>query len=318
MNSAKKTKIIAKVKHFIVALFRYLLLIGFSYYILSPLILKLCTSFMTEEDMIDKLVKYVPRTFTLINYQTVAKELGYWKALGNTVLLSTFCAVIQMMVCTFIGYGLAKFNFKGRGLVIAVVILSIITPPTTYQASMYLKFRYFDIAGIFQLIRGSKVNLLNSLWPFGILSFTGYAFKNGIFIYMMRQFFRGFPDELEEAAYVDGSGVFKTFFTIILPNSVSMMFTVFMLVFAWQWTDTFYTTLFFGGRSFKTLSYILSTTGLSGIIYPGKTVPLAAGQTLTVGLTGTFVLMIIFPLIIIYAFGQKTITEGIETSGIVG
>ena len=135
---------------------------------------------------------------------------------------------------------------------------------------------------------------------------------------MMRQFFRGFPDELEEAAYVDGSGVFKTFFTIILPNSVSMMFTVFMLVFAWQWTDTFYTTLFFGGNKFPSLSQVLATRGAVGITYPGKTVGLAAGQTLTVGLTGTFVLMVILPLIIIYAFGQKTITEGIETSGIVG
>ena len=73
-----------------------------------------------------------------------------------------------------------------------------------------------------------------------LLSLGGLAFKNGLYIFLLRQFFRGIPDELEESSYVDGYGVFKTFFHIILPLSVPMLITVFILSFSWQWTDIFY------------------------------------------------------------------------------
>ena len=225
----------------------YALLIGLSYYILSPLLLKIATSFMAESDLLDSLVVYIPKELTLWNYRRAAEFLNYWESLRNTALISLAAGLLQMLVCSFVGYGLAKFKFKGRGIVMAVVFFSIITPPLTYQPSMYLKFRYFDVFGIIEAVTGSSVNLLDSLWPLLILSVTGFAFKNGLYIFMMMQFFRGFPEELEEAAYVDGYGVFRTFFRIILPNSVPMLITVFTFAFAWQWTDTFYTSMF-GGR----------------------------------------------------------------------
>jgi multiple sugar transport system permease protein len=131
----------------------------------------------------------------------------------------------------------------------------------------------------------------------------------------MRQYFRGFPVELEEAAYVDGSGVFRTFFRIILPNAKSMLVTVFMFAFAWQWTDTFYSTMFFS--KIKTLSNLLGK-GFEGMFVEGHTLSLKAGQPLTVALGGTYSLMVILPLIIVYIIVQKQVTEGIERSGIVG
>ena len=93
--------------------------------------------------------------------------------------------------------------------------------------------------------------------PDVLMSLGGLAFKNGLYIYLMRQFFKGVPDELEESAYVDGSGVFRTFFTIILPISVPMMITVFLFAFSWQWNDDFYTTLFFGNQFGDTKTYLM-------------------------------------------------------------
>nr|WP_300769168.1 carbohydrate ABC transporter permease [uncultured Acetatifactor sp.] len=294
---------------------QYALLIGLSYYILSPLLLKIATSFMTESDLLDSLVVYIPREFTLWNYRRAAEFLNYWEALRNTALISLTAGLIQMLVCSLVGYGLAKFKFKGRGLVMAVVFFSIITPPLTYQPSMYLHFRYFDVFGIIEAATGSTINLLDSLWPLLILSVTGFAFKNGLYIFMMMQFFRGFPEELEEAAYVDGYGVFRTFFRIILPNSIPMLITVFTFAFAWQWTDTFYTSMFFS--RIKTLSNMLSR-GFEGMTVDGHAMALSAGQPLTIALGGTYSLMVIVPLIIVYIFTQRFLTQGIERSGIVG
>ena len=294
---------------------QYALLIGLSYYILSPLLLKIATSFMTESDLLDSLVVYIPREFTLWNYRRAAEFLNYWEALRNTALISLTAGLIQMLVCSLVGYGLAKFKFKGRGLVMAVVFFSIITPPLTYQPSMYLHFRYFDVFGIIEATTGSTINLLDSLWPLLILSVTGFAFKNGLYIFMMMQFFRGFPEELEEAAYVDGYGVFRTFFRIILPNSIPMLITVFTFAFAWQWTDTFYTSMFFS--RIKTLSNMLSR-GFEVMTVDGHAMALSAGQPLTIALGGTYSLMVIVPLIIVYIFTQRFLTQGIERSGIVG
>jgi multiple sugar transport system permease protein len=220
-----------------------------------------------------------------------------------------------MFICSYIGYGLARFKFKGRGLVMLLVFFTILAPPSTFQTSMYLKFRYFDFFGIMDFLTGNTVNLMDSFWPLAILSFTGFAFKNGLFIFMMRQYFKNIPEELEEAAYVDGSGVIRTYFRIILPLAKSMMLTVFLFAFAWQWTDTFYTRMFFS--RIKTLSNAL-LKGFEGMMVADKILGLKNGQPLTIAYTGTMCLMVIAPLIIMYIFAQRSLTEGIERSGIVG
>ncbi|MBR7164815.1 MAG: carbohydrate ABC transporter permease, partial [Clostridia bacterium] len=169
-----------------------------------------------------------------------------------------------------------------------------------------------DIFGIIKLLGGAQLNLINTYWPLALLSFGGLAFKNGLYIFLMRQFFRGVPDELEEAAYVDGSGVFKTFIRIIVPLSVPMMITVFIFAFSWQWTDDFYTTMFFT----KTSTYLMpnivtvpASLGAAGF---------ASANVYASAIINTCALMIILPLVIMYCFCQRYIVQGIERSGIVG
>ena len=131
---------------------------------------------------------------------------------------------------------------------------------------------------------------------------------------MLRQFFRGVPDELEESAYIDGSGIMRTFFTIILPLSVPMMITVFLFSFSWQWTDEFYVNLFMPGSDTVMWSDIYEKvpTSLSQLM---DVVDTDIGMYKT-AIRNTGGLMIIAPLIVMYLFCQKYLVQGIERSGL--
>jgi len=165
------------------------------------------------------------------------------------------------------------------------------------------------------IIANHAVKLTNTLWPLIILSVTGLAFKNGLYIFMLRQFFRGIPDSLEESAYIDGSGDFRTFIQIILPMSVPMMITVFLFAFCWQWTDSFYTNMFFTNSNIapKVLSQMpaipISLVKTADSIGPGK------GMYET-AIMNTCGIMIILPLVVMYVFLQRYLVEGIERSGL--
>ncbi|MBR5252706.1 MAG: carbohydrate ABC transporter permease [Clostridia bacterium] len=297
------------VKRVVWYLFRFILLLGISYIILFPFFSKVASSFMTPEDLVDVTVRLIPKHPTLDTYKAIITGNNYFTALGNTFLLSLVCALLQMFVCCFIAYGFAKFKFKGNGILFLLVIFTMVVPHATLSLSMSTKFKYFDILGIIQLLTGSTPSLLNTNWPLYILSMTGLAYKNGLFIFMLRQFYRGIPDELEESAYLDGSGIFRTFFKIILPLSGTMMITVFMFAFCWQWTDNFYTELFYNITGPTLLPDIIKVPKTLNTNYAGSSLYIAA-------IKNACGMLIVTPLIILYLFGQRYIVQGIERSGL--
>jgi multiple sugar transport system permease protein len=157
------------------------------------------------------------------------------------------------------------------------------------------------------------MNIANSYLPLIILSITGLAFKNGLYIFLLRQFFRGIPDELEESAYMDGCGTFRTFIQIILPLSIPMMVTVFLFAFCWQWTDDFYISLINTG----TMDANKLLVDLVGEVPESLKNVAGAGQQLyETAIRNTCGLMIIAPLVILYAFCQNFLVQGIEQSGL--
>ena len=315
-------------------IFRMVLLVGISYVVLFPFISKIAGSFMSPEDFVDVTVRLIPKNFTLDIYKAVLFELDYWEAFFNTLLISLLCGLLQTFVCCLIGYGLAKFRFKGNNIVMLLVILTMIVPHQTLQLSMFMHFRYFDILGILSFLSGGAsigfmpdsfnellagiqifklddfaLPLTNTYWPLAILSATGLAFKNGLYIYMLRQFFTGVPDALEESAYIDGSGVFRTFFTIILPLSIPMMVTVFLFSFCWQWMDDFYTELFFTTSKITLMPDVVEVPTSLKTDYAGQNMYYAA-------IRNTCGIAIIMPLVVLYCFGQNFLVQGIERSGL--
>ena len=293
-------------------IFRFVLLIGISYIIIYPFLTKILNSFMTTQDLVDATVKLIPRHPTLNQWKFIIMENDYFLALFNTARISLVCAFFQTLICAIIGYGFAKFKFKGRNILFFCVIVTMLIPHDTLLLAMFMKFRYFDIFGLLGLLGLGEINLINTEIPLYLLSLTGLAFKNGLYIFIFRQFYRGVPDELEEAAYIDGTGVFKTFFQIILPLSVPMMTTVFLFSFSWQWTDTFYTASpFFTANDIHLLPNIVEMP-------QSLKMDFAASGLWESIVTNTCGMLVILPLFIIFLFAQRSFVEGIERSGIVG
>ena len=301
---------------------RVVLLIGLSYIILQPFIVKISYAFMSDQDIMDNTVKWIPKNPTMEHIDKVIRDGKYYECLKNTISISVMSGVVQMLICTMIGYGFAKFKFKGSNLLFLLVIFTMIIPPQTVMISMFMQFRFFDVQilpflpGPFELLQKAGViekmpNLLNSLWPTVILSIFGIGFKNGLYIFMMRQFFKGVPDELEEASYVDGSGTFRTFFRVILPLSLPMMVTVFLFAFSWTWTDTFYSSMFYT-NNFPVLANMVFN--FSNVMVGGH---LQGGMDAQVTIN-TAALLVIFPLVLFYCFAQKALIQGVERSGITG
>lgn len=311
LNKPDKIAIKSKSASFVTSLFCYVLLILVSFIILFPFISKISASFMSVEDMYDRTVNFIPRKPTLDNYKFVMQAIKFGSTGLRTLGLSLLCAIPQTFVAAMTGYALAKMKKKMGKIGMGMVLATVLVPPQVIMLPMYLKFRFYDVLGIVNLITGKQINLLDTaggVLPFIILSCTGMAFKNGIYIFLLRQFYKGIPEELEEAAFIDGCSTFKTFFKIVLPVSVPMMVTVFLLSFCWQWTDTFYTNLFLKSDA------VLSTAifSISGIQQQGS------GNFYETVIINTAVILAILPLVILYLFGQRKLIAGIERSGVTG
>jgi len=290
------------------SILRFVIVFGVAYMIIYPFFIKISMAFMTPTDYLDPTVRYIPRHPTMQNIKDTWTALNVLVSGKNTFILSISTSIMQMISCTLVAYGFGRFKFKGRNLLFALVIFTLLVPPQTIMVSLYMHFRFFDVFGIIKAITGNPgINLIDSFWPFLILSVTGLGLKNGLYIYILRQFFRGMPKELEEAAYVDGSGVFRTFLTIMLPSAGSMMITVFLFSFAWQWTDTFYSGLFLNRLS------VLSTAMFNSIRDDRFIDPIIVSTQ-----RNTAVMMVVLPLFLVYVIAQRYFVQSIERSGIVG
>ena len=308
-------------KRVLFLIFKLVLLVGVSYVILYPYITKIFNSFKVKEDFTNVTVILFSKSPTLEQYKYIITENHYFQTLFNTFIVSLSVALLQTLVCALIAYGLAKFKFKGNGAVFIFVIITMMIPQDVIKTAMSTYFTFFGdktiVGNVLQFFGVMQHGFENSLVPLYLLSITGLGFKNGLFIFMLRQFFTGVPDELEESAYVDGSSTFRTFFSIILPLSVPMLITVFIFAFAWQWTDNFYVNMFLTDQSsdaFRMLAQTARNVPVS--LEPANS--FAAKDVYMNAVRGTSCILLIIPLIIVYLFVQNKIVQGIERSGIVG
>lgn len=293
---------------------RLFLLIGISYTILYPLLTKMSLMFMDPADLSDFSVKWVPRHFTLSNLKLTVEILDYWKCLIKSLGICFLVATLQIIVCTLAAYGFSRYRTKGKGILFGFVIATLLIPPQTYIVTLYTQLQHFDILGIVKLFNGSGINLLGTIWPFVVLAVTGMGIRSGLYIYVEKQTFSALPKELEEAAKVDGAGMFKTFLLIMLPNAVPTIVMNFILSFVWQWNDTFYTAYF--APKLNTLSMKIGkmTSLVSAYIGGWDLRNTAEAQMLmSVG-----IFLCVLPIIILFIFGQRYFVQGVERSGLVG
>ena len=295
--------------------FRLLLLIGISYVILYPMLVKLSVAFMPRDDLNDVTVKWIPRGLTLDNIRVAAGAMHYLTSLLKTVLVCGLVALLQVVTCTMAGYGFARFKFRFNGLLFAVVILTLVIPPQTYLITLYTQFQYFDIFGIIGAITHMRgLNLIGGVTPFVLLAITGMGIKNGLYIYILRQIFRGIPKELDEAARVDGAKTGTIFVRVMLPNAWATVVVVFLLSFVWQYNDNFFTTIF--SPDLRLLSTELANLPFTVTSFLGSWNTINDVYTSLLINTGS--LLAIAPLVLLFSLCQKTFVESVERSGLVG
>ena len=288
---------------------RTLVILGVSFVILRPVLTKISSSLMIERDLFDSTVRWIPKHFTLDNYKAMFIHMKYPSAFLNSTIFSLVIAGLQLASCTMVGYGLARFKFRGSGLLFGMVILTLLIPPQIISLPLYLNFRFFTLWG---LLPKPGINLLGSYWPFILMAMTATGLKNGLFIYIMRQTFRGMPKALEEAAYVDGAGRFRTFLTIMAPGAIPSMITCFLFAFVWQWNDYYFVTLYMSGRSL-----LSQTLDVAAHNYAHSLGMQFTTQYISL-LNNAGMMLFILPLLVLYGVLQRYFIESIERTGIVG
>jgi len=283
---------------------RAILVAGICFVIIYPTLTQLSTALKDVEDLFDPSVVWVPKTFTNVNFKRAAAGMNYWIALRNTLMVTVVTSVLQLFSCTYIGYGFARFRFRGRGVLFALVLLTMIVPPELIMVPLFLNFRYFNLFG---LLGGTGINMIGSMWPYAFTSLTGTGIRNGLFIYLMRQFFRGMPGELEEAAYVDGAGPIRTYFRVMLPNALPVMLIVFIFSFVWMYNDVFFAQMFMPNADLMSRNMVRLPLVIRYEQGPEATLAHNAA-----------IILYLLPLIVLYAWLQRHFVESVERSGIVG
>ncbi|MDR0903110.1 MAG: carbohydrate ABC transporter permease [Ruminococcus sp.] len=293
---------------------RAVIIAGLCFIILYPLIFMLSTAFRTRADMTDPTVLWIPRHFTLQNVFDAARTMEYWPTFRNTVIINIGCSIIQVFACAMTGYGFARFNFKGKAILFFIVVLQILVPAQVIKIPQFKFFRYFDPFGLATLIGGEPINFINSPVTMYLPAVLGNGIRAGLFIFLFRQSFRGLPKELEDAAYLDGCSPFKTFLTVMAPNTSSTFLTVFLFSIVWYWNDYYVTSTFFTNFGIMALKLKNLDAAITKVVFGNTTVP---PRDLVVWLEAGSLIGIL-PILVLYIGLQRYFTEGISRSGLTG
>ena len=295
-------------------IFRFLILFGLGFVILYPLLYMLSTSIRPQIEMTDPSVMWIPKNVIFSNFVDVWQAIKFPEVLLRTILINVLCSVIQVVTCGITGYGFARFKFKGKGLMFGIVIFQIIVPIQVVLIPLYMQFRLFDVFGIIKLITGSPLNLVQTPAALYMQAFFCNGIRAGVFILLFRQFFRGLPKELEDAAYLDGCGPVKTFVKVMIPNAKTSFLTVFIFSIVWYWNDSYVTSMFFN----EPYTIAMEIEGIATkmmIYFTGETNGMASDYLVWIE---AGCLLSLLPILIMYIFLQKQFVEGVERSGLVG
>ena len=295
---------------------RGLIVFGLCFVIIYPLLYMVTAAFRPRAEMNDPTIMWIPKTITMSNIKDVIKAMDFWNTLGNTLFINIGCSLVQVLTCAVTGYGFARFNFKGKNILFFVVILMILVPSQIILIPQYMFFRYFNPLGIYHMIAGDYINLINNALTMYMPAFTANGIRAGLFIFLFRQSFRGLPKELEDAAMLDGCSPLRTFVQVMIPNAGSTFLTVFLLSVVWYWNDYYVSTSFFTDNATIALMLKNLDASLRTTIFDGGNIKINVRELIVWMESGC--LISILPMLIMYICLQKNFTEGIARSGLTG
>ena len=295
----------------------YVVCLCLAYQLLYPVLYMISMSIREPSDMNDPSIIWVAKHFTLDNFADAIKSMNFWNAFRVSLTLCIVCGVLDVFSCAIAGYGFARFDFWGKKALFVLVIFTMVVPTQTLVLPLYMRWRYADFGGVVGLFNEQGfVNLIGTLWPLIIPAALAMGVRSGLYIFIYRQFFINLPVALEDAAYIDGAGPYRTFFSIMLPNIKNAIITVFLFSFVWNWGEYYLSKQFLGStdRSImvalsairRDLSSLSSLAGTQIGSNPEKVATrVMAGCLLTAA-----------PMLIMFIFTQRFLADSIEHIGI--
>lgn len=254
----------------------------------SPLLWMIAASLKPEAQIFSDMSTirtFWPTAATLGNYVEVFTRVNMMKFILNSLFYVFVIVILDLAVNSICGYALAKFDFPGKELLLTVVISLMVLPMEAIMLPLYKEV--------------ASLGWVNT-WAGLIVPFVGKCFS----VYMFRQFFLDIPDDLLEAAAIDGCGPVKTFFTIVMPISGTVYATIFILDFVAHWNDFMWPMLVVTGEDMRTIQLAIQTFFGSKPIHYG-----AIMASLTISA---------IPMLLMFVFLQKYYVEGIASTGIKG
>ena len=255
-----------------------------------PVLWMVSSSFKEHADIFASMGTLIPPKFTIENYKEGWKGFGnvtFATFFKNSFIVAGIGTIGTVISSALVAYGFARIPFKGRDLWFAAMMMTLMLP--------------FQVQIIPQYIMFNKLNWINTLYPLIVPKFFGSAF----FIFLIMQFIRGLPLELDEAAEIDGAGKFGIFWWIILPSIKPALITASLFSFYWTWDDFLGPLLYLNQGTLYTVSLALKNF---------------ADPTAVTNWGAVFAMSVLslIPVLLIFIFFQKYLTEGIATTGIKG
>jgi len=302
-----KLKIKYKSSKTVKIIFRLLFLFGMGFVMLYPILFMLSGAFRAAQDAHDMSVIWIPRNFSIEPMRMALEVIDFGQGSLATLMILVPSVILQLVSTLLAAYGFARFRFPGRSILFGILVFQIIVPSTAIIIPLYTFFQ--------------GLGILNHPSLFWIMALFGSGIRSALYIFIVRQFFKNIPKELEEAAMIDGCGPFKTFVRIMLPNIVPAIVTVTAFSVVWYWNNYYETSMLVGIGDFRTLS-LRMTMIMENINHA------AAGGVGGFTPTELFLmrdsilasasLLLVAPLVILYVFLQRYLTESVEKTGLVG
>ena len=270
----------------VIVVLRHCIISLLALFFLLPIIVLLTRSVMSPDDIYQVPTLLFPTKLDFSGY-TKAFDDQILSYLWNTIIVVGVNTVFVPLTCLMCGYGFAKVRFPGRGICFSLLLSTIMIPGIAMQIPLYIVYYH--------------LGLTNSLWPLMITAFFG---GGAMSIFFMRQYLKGLPDAILEAARVDGANAFIIMFKIMLPLARPVVVLTAVNVFIGQYNDYGTPLIYIWNEKYYTLSvgfyYKYLAPGAQSI---DANVQYAAG------------VMVMLPLVVIFAFFQKQLINGIVTSG---
>lgn len=280
----------------------YVLLIAIGFVYLQPLLFMFVNSIKSPQDLLNPMVQWVPTELYLGNYEKSFHVLNYPQTLGTSVLISVIPSLLQTFVASVVGYGLARYRFRGKPIIFLLLLATFIIPPQNTVIPQMLTYRDLDLLG-------SPLALI-------IPALLGQGYRSAIFILIFYQSFISLPKVLEESARLDGASDIGIFFSIAVPSALPAYIVSFIFSTVWYWNETFLTVIFLEG-GVTTLPMQLSRfTQAYENLYPPGVVNIFDRLNEAVKMSGTF--LNILPLLLMYFILQRWFVESVEMTGITG